>query len=104
MASTKQSIASRRVLNGEAPLKWLYRETPVSAEDNGWRFLALEDSQEFVSDPEHLTLCQVEDIIRLLPQVVQVLNFPVGTDLQVIVDDETEQLYFYDNVAETAVI
>ncbi|KQM40436.1 DUF2185 domain-containing protein [Microbacterium sp. Leaf203] len=89
------SIASRRVLDGSAPLKWAVREAPSNPSDNGWRFFSEIDDESYLGDPSNLEVASFNTIAAIEPAVIPLLNMPVGTDLAIIRDRGA--IRFFDN-------
>ncbi|MEX8057507.1 DUF2185 domain-containing protein [Microbacterium sp. 16-032] len=89
------SIASRRVLDGSAPLKWAVREAPSNPSDNGWRFFSEVDDESYLDDPSNLEVASFNTIAAIEPAVIPLFNMPVGTDLAIIRDRGA--IRFFDN-------
>ena len=57
----------------------MYREEPEFEVDSGWRFLAGIESQEYLDDPENLSIYDVNTIASYDPEVIPFLHAPVGS-------------------------
>lgn len=90
------SIASRRILDRESGLKWLLREERVLPSDNGWRFFSIADDDEYLNDPDNLVVCDVNAVALIEPAVLEILDLPVGSDLQLVINDRGVR--FVDNL------
>lgn len=88
-------IASRRILDGTGYLKWAVREDSSDPEDNGWRFFSALDDEEYINNPENIVICDFNTIAEIEPAIIAIYLFPVGSDLQLIV--ENGKRYFVDN-------
>lgn len=91
-------IATKNVLEQKGKLKWLVREESVDEVDNGWRFFADIDDSEYVNNPENLVVCDFNTVAEIEPAIIAIYSMPVGTDIQIVVENGTIQ--FYDNIAE----
>ncbi|PRI10091.1 DUF2185 domain-containing protein [Leucobacter massiliensis] len=89
-------IVSRRIMSGESPLKWAFRETPTNPADNGWRFFAEGDDDAFINTPGNLEVVDFNTVAAVEPAIIGISLFPVGSDLQ-LVREADGRLVFYDN-------
>lgn len=80
-------IASRSVFTQNSPVRWMIREVEKFSDDNGWRIFALNDSDEYLQDPQNLIKVDFNKLCMIEPSLIGIWNFPVGSRLQ-IVDDE----------------
>jgi hypothetical protein len=58
---------------------YMYREEPDFDVDSGWRFLAGVESQEYLDDPDNLTIYDVNTIANYDPDVIPFLDAPLGS-------------------------
>ena len=61
----------------------MYREAPDSKQDSGWRFFSGEESQEYVDNPDNLSIYDVNTIANYDTAIVEYLkpskpNFSAG--------------------------
>ena len=88
---------TKRLFNGEGKLKWIFREKSVDPKiDTGWRFISDIDGTDDVNDPDNLIICDFNFIANLEPAVLGVYGMPVGTDLQLVIENGERK--FYDNL------
>ena len=66
------SIVSRNVLENKGRLKWCFREDPVNAVDNGWRFLSEIDTDEFLQESSNMVICDWGTIFDIEPAVMPI--------------------------------
>ena len=66
------------VVTGRA-VGYMYREEPDSERDSGWRFMAGDEDQAYMDDPEHLGVYDINLIANIDPSVVKHLAAPVGS-------------------------
>jgi hypothetical protein len=72
-------IASDRITVDGDPVGFMYREEPSNDIDSGWRFLAGHESQEYMDDPDHLGIYDVNTIANYDSDIVPLLDAPVGS-------------------------
>lgn len=88
-------IVSKRILSGESPVKWMFREESVNEIDNGWRFFSSMDDDDYVNHVENLTVCDFNTVANIEPLVLGYYTFPVGSDFQLA--GENGKTVMYDN-------
>lgn len=71
--------ASDRIVVDGLPVGYVYREAPHLDVDSGWWFFSRDESQEYVDDPSHLALYEVNTICNCDPAIIPYLGAPVGT-------------------------
>ena len=75
-------IISKSVLNGEQPLKWLFRdEAPYGS---GWVAFGAGDDDEYVNNADNLTIIDFNELIEMEPAAYNVYHMPVGTELELL--------------------
>lgn len=88
-------IVSKRILSGESPVKWMFREKSVNEIDNGWRFFSSMDDDDYVNNVNNLAVCDFNTVANIEPLVLGYYTFPVGSDLQLA--GENGKTVMYDN-------
>ena len=58
---------------------YMYRETPDNDSDSGWRFFAGNETQEYVDDPDNLSLYDVNTIANYDREIIPYLADPIGS-------------------------
>ena len=86
------TIVSKSILEGTSKLKWLFREN--SEYGNGWVALGDTDTQEYVDNPDNMTIVDFNTLANIEPAVVNVFYMPVGSDLELCSDQSGN--YFLD--------
>jgi len=74
-------FASDRITVDGAPVGYLYREAPGFDGDSGWRFLAGDESADYLSALDRLGIYDVNTIANYDPSIIAFLDEPVGTSL-----------------------
>jgi hypothetical protein len=72
-------IASDRITVDGKLVGRMYRERPVNELDNGWRFLAGDESPEYVNDPSKHSVYNVNTIANYDTAIIPLLDSPVGS-------------------------
>jgi hypothetical protein len=58
---------------------FMYREEPDAEVDSGWRFMAGDEDQEYMDDPENSGVYDINLIANIDPAIVRYLASPVGS-------------------------
>ena len=69
-------IASDRITVDGCSVGYCYREAPDNQHDSGWRFLAGDESQEYMDDSSHHQIYDVNTIANYDPAIVSILSTP----------------------------
>ncbi|WP_300600707.1 DUF2185 domain-containing protein [Niabella sp.] len=62
------------------PVRYMYREEKNFEKDSGWRFLAGNESQEYLDDPENLMIYDVNTIANYDPAIIPYLSAEIGSE------------------------
>ncbi|MDR1710494.1 MAG: DUF2185 domain-containing protein [Propionibacteriaceae bacterium] len=85
-------LVSKRILSGEGWPRWMVREPSKAPIDNGWRIFSHLDDAEYLADPNNLQIVDFNQVCAIQPALIGIWNFPVGSDLQMFVDDDGIQI------------
>ena len=58
---------------------FMYREAPDHDVDSGWRFLTGHESDEYMNDPDHHAVYDVNTIANYDPDIIPFLDSPIGS-------------------------
>ena len=72
-------IASDRITVDGLKVGYMYREEPLNSQDSGWRFLSGEESQEYLDNPAHHEIYEVNTIANYDPDIIPFLAAPAGS-------------------------
>ncbi len=75
-------IATDRITIDGRPVGYMYREQPIRQEDSGWRFLAGDETAQYMSDPGLHGVYDVNTIVNYDPDILPYLNAKVGSRLE----------------------
>ncbi|MDP1663311.1 MAG: DUF2185 domain-containing protein [Phycisphaerales bacterium] len=71
--------ASDRITVGGARVGYAYRDAPDNDTDSGWRFLAGDETQEYLDNPDNLAMYDCNTIANYDPAIIPLLNSPAGS-------------------------
>ena len=97
------SIVSKNILDGKGKLKWCIREDSINEVDNGWRFLSDMDTQEFLSDPGNMVICDWGTIFEIEPAIMAIFHLPVGTDIALVTENGKKRFVYTDSGEEVKI-
>lgn len=73
-------IVSNRISVDECSIKYFYREKAISRfPDSGWRFLAGDESEAYLSDAKNAHVFALNTIANVCPDIIPFLDQPVGS-------------------------
>lgn len=87
-------ICTKSVLNKDTQLRWCYRSESVNAVDNGWRFIGMNDDEEYINVVENNVVVDFNTVANIEPAILAIYYMPVGTDLYI--DKTTDKIRFFD--------
>jgi hypothetical protein len=58
---------------------YMYREQPDFDQDSGWRFFSGAESEQYLADPQHTAVYDVNTIANYDPAIIPLLASPVGS-------------------------
>ena len=68
-------------VNGEH-VGYMYRETPDSKFDSGWRFLSGTENQEYADDPNNWAIYDVNTIANYDQSIIDYLDYPINSEFE----------------------
>jgi hypothetical protein len=72
-------IATDMITVDGQKVAFMYRESPTSTTDSGWRFMAGFESQDYMDNPAHLAVYDVNTIVNYDSEIVPFLDAPIGS-------------------------
>ena len=75
-------LASDKITVEGLPVGFMYREQPEDENDTGWRFIAGNESQDYIDDPVNSMIFEVNVIANYDPAIIRYLKFPIGSELE----------------------
>ena len=74
------ALATDRIVVDGQPVGYMYREAPEEdATDSGWRFLAGDESEEYIADYDHFGIYRLNTLCNYDPDILPYLHAPYGT-------------------------
>jgi len=67
-------FATGRITVDGMKVGYMYRESPQDRNDSGWNFLAGDESDEYLDNPDNLAIYEVNTIANYDPAIVEVLE------------------------------
>ena len=83
--------ATDRITVDNMPVGIMYRENPHNDHDSGWRFLAGDETAEYMQDQDNMDIFRLNTIANYDPAIIEYLEYPVGSLLYRNKNDEFEQ-------------
>ncbi|MGC3954940.1 MAG: DUF2185 domain-containing protein [Propionicimonas sp.] len=80
-------LVSRKVLQQEAPVRWMTRVEPQAPADNGWQILSIADTPEYLAEPGNLVIADYNAVCLVEPALIGIWDFPIGSELMLHVDE-----------------
>lgn len=75
-------MASDKITVDGMPVGFMYREEPQDENDSGWRFIAGDETQDYIDDPLNSMIFEVNVIANYDPAIIPFLRKPVGSELE----------------------
>jgi hypothetical protein len=73
------ALVSRKIVEDDAPVRFLYRESPGRDIDSGWRVMSGLEDDAYGSDPGNIVVVPLHELARLDRKVDAVLDEPIGS-------------------------
>ena len=93
-------FASDKITKEGFKVGYMYREEPsVGQADSGWRFLAGDEDDEYINNPNNLHIFDINTICNYDKDIIPYLNSEIGSAFIRIssnkfeTDDETKQIF-----------
>jgi hypothetical protein len=72
-------IASDRITVDGLPVGFMYREEPEGDTDSGWRFMAGDEDEAYMEDPDRFGLYDLNTLANYDPDIVPLLDAPLDS-------------------------
>ena len=72
-------FATDRIMVDGEPISFMYREKPDNEKDSGWRFVAGDESPEYMSNPKNMGIYHLNTICNYDKSIIPLLDSPYGT-------------------------
>ncbi|MFC2138778.1 DUF2185 domain-containing protein [Bacteroidota bacterium] len=74
-------ISDRITVDGER-VGYMYRDRPEEKEDSGWRFIAGDETQDYIDDEKNSMMFDLNTIANYDQAIIPYLVLPVGSELE----------------------
>lgn len=71
-------LASNRILKDGQQVGYMLREQPNHENDSGWRFLAGDETQQYVDMPENMQVCPLAFVVQPNPEIIDYISSETG--------------------------
>lgn len=71
-----ECIATERITVDGMPVGYMVREATAHQGDSGWCFMAGDETQDYMDDPSHLAIYDVNTIANCSPDIILLLDAP----------------------------
>lgn len=86
-------IASDRITVDGEKVGFMYREKREDEDDSGWRFLAGDETEEYLEDNCNLMMFDVNYIANIDPAIIPYLQHKIGSELERVEGSDLFQKY-----------
>lgn len=81
-------LATKNVMEHRGVVRWMVRHPSQRPADNGWRIMSHIDTSEYLDVPTNWQIVDFNEVCYIEPALIGIYDFPVGSDLQIVRDDE----------------
>ncbi|MEM7612133.1 MAG: DUF2185 domain-containing protein [Pseudomonadota bacterium] len=74
----QRCFVTDRIMKDRVKVGYVYREAPDREDDSGWRFLAGDESEEYMDDASNTNYIAVGSVLNLDSTLVELIDEPVG--------------------------
>lgn len=71
-------VVSKNILSERGKLKWCVREEPMNDQDNGWRFFSDIDTDQYLSNPDNMCICDFNTVAKIEPAILAIYKCDIG--------------------------
>lgn len=86
-------IASNRITVDGEKVGFMYRESPEDEDDSGWRFVAGDETEEYMDNPLHFMMFDVNYIANIDAAIIPYLQSKKGSEFERIEGSDTFEKY-----------
>lgn len=73
------ALATKYLIDNKLKVRFMYREEPDNNQDSGWRFFAGDEDDEYVNNPENISIYNVKTIAEIDEDIIPLLKSKYGT-------------------------
>lgn len=71
--------ATDKIMLDNKPVGFMYRENPDNEYDSGWRFMAGDETEEYMNNPDNMGIYRLNTLCNYDVDITDFLDSPVGT-------------------------
>lgn len=86
-------LATDRIVVDGCKVGYMYRSSPVQALDTGWCFFAGDEDDKYMKNNDNHGIYDLNTIVNYDPDIIDYIDFPIGSKFERINDTEFEQVY-----------
>lgn len=75
-------LATKMLVEGKRKVRYMYHEEPDNSRDSGWRFFCGDEDDEYVNDPNHLAMYDINTILAIDKSILPYLSCAVGAAME----------------------
>ena len=80
-------LATRNVIEKKGLVRWMVRGESKAPADNGWQIMSHIDTSEYLNDTSNWQIVDFNDLCTIEPALIGIWDLPVGSDLQIVLDE-----------------
>lgn len=84
----KRWLLNNNIVERLYPISGAYREEPYTVEDSGWRLISAGDTEAYMGDERNIVIYNTEEIIQFEPALKQLLELPVGSEVEILFNED----------------
>ena len=77
----KKAYLSKKVLDENWKVGFMYRDEPLNEQDSGWSFMAGNEDDEYNSNSQNIAVVTIGEVSQIDPDILKYIDNPVGTTL-----------------------
>lgn len=77
----KKAYLSKKVIDENWKVGYMYRAEPLNEYDSGWAFMAGNEDDEYNNDSKNIALVSIGEVSQLDPDILKYIDNPIGTNL-----------------------
>ena len=71
-------MASKILVEGQLPVRFMYREKGDNERDSGWRFFAGNEEQDYMDNPDNIGIYNISTILGFDRTIIPYLDSAIG--------------------------
>lgn len=76
---SKMALVSRKILDEDYKVGYMYREEPLNVDDSGWQFMVGNEAEDYVNNSKNFVLLSLDKIYSLDSDIWNYIDSPIGS-------------------------